>query len=129
MVRSAAVMPVRAPQRRRVRICTKARDAASQKQMERWVRGRYGRVGPLRSPPTLAGEMLAEIQEFVVCLPLASDALRLRELEREFVFDHSRLYAREAWHDEVTASAWCDLVNVIEDEKKRRDCDCENRCW
>lgn len=110
-------MPARGPQRRRLRIQVKAKDGAGHKQMERWVRGRLGRVGPLRSPPSLAGEVFAELGGCSVRVPLASDAPRLRELEREFVFDHSRLYEQEAWHGDLTPSAWCSLVNVIDDEE------------
>jgi ribosomal protein S18 acetylase RimI-like enzyme len=61
--------------------------------------------------------VLARAGEYHVYVPSSSDAPRLRELEREFVWDHADLFRDEPeWIEQLNIGDWCRLVNVIEDE-------------
>eukprot|EP00933_Yihiella_yeosuensis_P057936 TRINITY_DN5806_c0_g4_i1.p1 TRINITY_DN5806_c0_g4~~TRINITY_DN5806_c0_g4_i1.p1 ORF type:complete len:551 (-),score=79.41 TRINITY_DN5806_c0_g4_i1:884-2536(-) len=61
-------------------------------------------------------KVLTQLGEYYICVPSVSDAVALRLLEREFVFDHYDMFVDEAWHKSLTIEDWCDLVNVLYDD-------------
>jgi GNAT superfamily N-acetyltransferase len=60
----------------------------------------------------------ASAGDYFVSLPSLGDTLRLRELERGFVFDHCSMFHQEAWHAKMRPTDWCSFVGAIEQDEK-----------
>merc|ERR1712048_1139696 len=81
-------------------------------------------VHTISRPVPIVGsrETLASTGGYRVHMAEFEDVPRLRELEREFVFDHSEVFRNEPWHAQMKPHDWCNLVGVIHEETKAVDC-------
>ncbi|CAE8611301.1 unnamed protein product [Polarella glacialis] len=90
-----------------------------QSALSRLALRRGGSVPPVTSEPLLKDlEVLEEVGEYLICVPHIAHAARLRELEREFVLDHHDLFADEPWHSALSPEEWCQIVNVLHEERR-----------
>lgn len=69
-------------------------------------------------PESGRGAAFAAAGEYYVCSPAPGDEPRLRELEREFVQDHSDMFCQEPWHGRLDPIDWYRLVSVIDDDAR-----------